>query len=72
MFLAKNQRDQAGAKQDETGNGYGQETVGGELVTHDGDSRSNGPARSISEPFTGNILIEDQDGQRQQQANPAE
>jgi hypothetical protein len=34
MFLAKNQRDQAGAKQDNTGNGYGQETVGGELVTH--------------------------------------
>jgi len=32
--LAKNQRDQAGAKQDKAGNGYGQETVGGELVTH--------------------------------------
>jgi hypothetical protein len=39
--LAKNERDQAGAKQDETGDGDGQETVGGELVTHDGDSRSN-------------------------------
>jgi len=32
--LAKNERDQAGAKQDKTGNGYGEETVGGELVTH--------------------------------------
>jgi hypothetical protein len=71
-YLAKSQRDQAGAKQDKTGNGYGQETVGGELVTHDGDSRlSNLPGQSL-EPFTGNILIEDQDGQRQQQANPAE
>jgi len=34
MFLAKSQRDQARAKQDKSGNGYGQETVGGELVTH--------------------------------------
>jgi hypothetical protein len=33
--LTKSERNQARAKQDKTGNGYGQKTVAGEFVTHD-------------------------------------
>ena len=33
--LAESKRNQARAKQDKTGNGYGQETVRSEFVTHD-------------------------------------